>query len=87
MDWADYSFVVRGQNRRKVLLALEKEKTPTQVAEETKLNLSHVSRALKELTERGLVECVTPEEKVGRIYRATPEGETVRERVDRSSSK
>jgi predicted transcriptional regulator len=81
MNWTDYSFVIRGQNRKKVLLALDSPKTPTQIAEETGLNLSHVSRALRELTEKKLVECVTPKERTGRIYQLSSSGKAVRERI------
>ena len=79
MDWLKYSFVIRGKNRKAVLLTLSNPKTPTQIAERLKLNLSKVSRALKELEKEGLIECLTPGEKVGRIYRRTPAGEKVAE--------
>jgi len=81
MDWLKYSFVIRGKNRKAVLLSLSNPKTPTQIAEKLKLNLSKVSRALKELENEGLIECLTPDEKVGRIYRRTPAGEKVAEMI------
>ena len=77
MDWSKYSFVIRAKNRKAVLLCLSKPKTPTQIAEELKLSLPHVSRALKELEKEGLIECLTPNEKVGRVYRRTRTGEEI----------
>jgi len=77
MDWSKYSFVIRAKNRKLVLLSLSKPKTPSQLAEELKLSLPHVSRALRELEKEGLVECLTPDEKVGRIYRRTSEGDEI----------
>jgi len=77
MDWSKYSFVIRAKNRKLVLLSLSKPKTPSQLAEELKLSLPHVSRALRELEKEGLVECLTPGEKVGRIYRRTREGDEI----------
>lgn len=77
MDWSKYSFVIRAKNRRAVLLKLSNPKTPTQIAEELKLSLSHVSRALKELEKEGLIECLTPNEKVGRVYKRTLIGEEI----------
>ena len=77
MDWSKYSFVIRAKNRKAVLLCLSKPKTPTQLAEELKLSLPHVSRALKELEKEGLVECLTPSEKVGRVYKRTKIGEEI----------
>ena len=77
MDWSKYSFVIRAKNRKAVLLCLSKPKTPTQIAEELKLSLPHVSRALKELEKEGLIECLTPNEKIGRVYRRTSIGEEI----------
>jgi len=77
MEWIKYSFVIRAKNRKAVLLCLSKPKTPAQIAKELNLSLPHVSRALKELEKEGLVECLTPDEKVGRIYRRTLIGEKV----------
>jgi DNA-binding MarR family transcriptional regulator len=81
MDWLKYSFVIRGKNRKAVLLTLSNPKTPTQIAERLKLNLSKVSRALKELEREGLIECLTPDEKVGRLYRRTSIGEKIAEMI------
>ena len=53
------------------MLALEKPKTPTQIAHDTKLSTAHVSRTLKEFSEKDLVKCLTPKEKIGRVYQLT----------------
>ncbi len=81
MDWDKYSFVIRAKNRTKVLLALSKVKTPTQLAKELGLNLSHTSRALKELEKEGLIKCLTPNERVGRIYTRTELGKEIAEEI------
>lgn len=75
--WEECSYVIRGKNRRRVFLALETLKTPTQLSDELKIHLSHVSRALGELESKKLVVCLTPAEKVGRIYRLTERGKRV----------
>ncbi len=77
MDWSKYSFVIRAKNRKLILLSLSKPKTPTQLAKELNLSLPHVSRALKELEKEGLITCLTPNEKVGRIYKRTTIGEEI----------
>lgn len=74
MKWTTYSFVIRGRTRTRIFLALEMPKTPSQIAAELKLSTTHVSRALKELSDKGLVRCLTPKEKFGRIYNVTPTG-------------
>jgi DNA-binding MarR family transcriptional regulator len=74
--WSDFSYVVSSGYREKVLASLApKPKVPRQLAEETDLRIVHVSRALRELADRGLVECLTPALKArGRLYGLTPEG-------------
>lgn len=74
MKWTTYSFVIRGKTRKRIFLALENPKTPSQIATELRLSTTHVSRALKELSDKGLVKCLTPAEKFGRIYDLTPTG-------------
>ena len=75
--WKLCSYAIRGKNRRRVFLALESPKTPTQLSKELKIHLPHVSRSLNELESRKLVECLTPAEKVGRIYRLSERGRRV----------
>ena len=77
MDWEKYSFVIRAKNRKAVLLSLYRPKSPSQIAKELNISLPHVSRALKELEKEGLVECLTPNEKVGRIYKRTLIGDEI----------
>lgn len=52
-------------------------KYPSQIAKELNIRIQHVSTALKELKENGLVECINEEVKVGRLYRTTPKGKEV----------
>ena len=77
MNWKLYSFVSRSKQRVKIILMLEKPVRPTQIAKETKLNKSHVSRTLNEFVERGIAKCLTPNEKVGRYYVLTELGKEV----------
>jgi len=87
MNWELYSYVIRSKYRRKILLSLSNPKTPSQLADELSINLSHVSRALKELEEKMIVECLTPKVKVGRIYRRTKFGEEIAQIITQSSPK
>lgn len=72
--WDLVSFVRRSKQRRKLLEALDGPTTPSQLAKKTGLYLTHVSRALRELTTKGLVECLTPDERVEKYYRITKNG-------------
>ncbi len=77
MDWDAYSYVFRSKNRKLVLASLTKPKTPSQISRDTGILLPHVSRALRELEQKGLVKCLTPQERMGRIYTLTDLGREV----------
>jgi len=79
--WRDCSYVIRGKTRKLVFVALEGPKTPTQLSKSLKTALPHISRALVELEAKGLVECLTPSEKVGRIYKLTKKGKVALKKV------
>ena len=69
---------MQGRVRRLALEALEKgPRTPSSISESSGEHLSHVSRALKELSDKGLAECMTPGQSKNRIYRITEEGKGV----------
>jgi len=75
-------FVKRGKNRKEVFMNLNKPMMPSELVmkiyksnSNTYFNL--VSRALSELKEKKLVEVVNPEDRTGRIYKRTKEGEKV----------
>ena len=79
MNWEKYSYVVRGRNRKRILLSLNSPMTPTQIAAVAKVSLSHVSKALRDLKKYELVICINPDEKVGKIYKRTEEGNEIAE--------
>jgi len=71
------SFVGRGRTRRLVLKALIKPYSPTDLAKQLDLDRGTISRVMIELTEKGLVECLTPDEHTGRYYRITETGKKI----------
>jgi len=81
MDWQAYSFIVRSKQRARVILTLNKPKTPTQLGSELDISVSHISRTLREFMKKKLVECITPKEKVGRLYKLTKNGEKIRQHL------
>lgn len=69
---------MQGRVRRKALEALEKgPRTPSNIAQSSGEYLTHVSRALKEMADHGLVECMTPEQSKNRIYQITKYGREI----------
>ncbi len=73
--WILYSFVVVSKPKTNIVkLLAEKPLTPTQIQRETKLNLSHVSRLLKSLKEKDIIECLNPVQRKGKLYSLTKKG-------------
>jgi DNA-binding HxlR family transcriptional regulator len=79
-------FIKRAKNRKVVFLALDKPMIPSELMQKiykkssnTYFNL--VSRALRELKEKKLIEVINPKEKTGRIYQKTKLGKEVEKKV------
>ena len=78
-DYELISYLLRGSRRKAVLQALDKPKTPKEIAKECKISTSNVSNALQELLKIGLVECITPKAHFYRFYQLTKLGkETIK---------
>lgn len=71
------SFVARGSLRKKVLKALLRPNSPAELARTLNTDRPSVSRTILALEKVGLVECLTPNEKLGRFYRTTETGKKV----------
>ncbi len=79
--WEFLSFI-QGQTRRLCLKELATgPKTPGMIARASQVHLSHISRALRELSEKGIVECVTPNAPKNRFYRITKLGQKLVEKA------
>jgi len=76
------SFVTRGSVRRKVLKGLLRPHTPTELAKTIDVARSAVSRSIQVMEKKGLVECLTPDEKMDRYYRTTETGKKVVEIIE-----
>lgn len=79
MNWEEYSFVVRSKERKRIFLLLVRPKTPSEISRELSKKAAQVSRTLKQFSEKGLVECKTPNYKIGRVYALTKKGEKLLE--------
>ncbi|MGD2092364.1 MAG: winged helix-turn-helix domain-containing protein [Candidatus Aminicenantes bacterium] len=80
-DWKLYSWVIRGNQRRKVIMALGKPKIPTEIKSEAKMSMTNVSKILKEFRSKGLVRCLTPGVRTGKLYELTEAGRKIREKM------
>ena len=77
MLWGDVSYVIASKTRKAILLKLETPRPPTFLAKDLGINLANVSRALTELESKDVVICLTPEQKVGKIYSLTKKGKDI----------
>lgn len=75
------SFVSRGKIRKKVLQNLIEPNTPTELSHIIKTHRSTTSRAILALEKKGLVECITPKENMGRYYSITETGKKILKKV------
>jgi DNA-binding MarR family transcriptional regulator len=83
-DWDEVGYVISSTYRIKVLQRLSESAAPTsKIAEDIDCANSHVSRALSDLRERGLVDLLVPESrKKGRIYGITDRGREIWETIE-----
>ena len=79
----DYSWIVRGKQRKAVIKAItyRKPQTPTELAHKSKLSLNHTSRVLSELKKKELAKCLNPKNKTGRLYILTKKGKVVKDKL------
>ncbi|QLG29783.1 helix-turn-helix transcriptional regulator (plasmid) [Halorarum halophilum] len=75
-DWDVVGYVISSRYRVAVLGRLaDGPATPSGIADDEDLAVTHVSRALRGLRERDLVELLVPEERrKGRVYGITEDG-------------
>jgi len=81
MNWNKYSFVKYAPLRSEILRVLDTEKTPKEIKDVLNKSDSNVARALRELTKKGLVKCLTPKSRKGKVYALTEEGKEIIEKL------
>ena len=83
-DWDEVSYVISSSYRVEVLNRLaDSPATPSRIARETDCPIAHISRALRGLRERDLVDLLVSEnQQKGRIYGITEEGEAIWEMIE-----
>jgi predicted transcriptional regulator len=81
--WELVSFISRSEQRKKILSVLIEPITPSDISKKTGLYPTHVSRALREFSEKGLVECLTPKERMGKFYHITSLGKEILKQINK----
>lgn len=80
-DYSDYSWILRGKQRRKVLKVMDKPLIPTQIKSKTELSLNNVSDILREFRKRKVAKCLNPKDRTGRIYELTDKGKKLKKQL------
>lgn len=74
----EISYVNISKYRTKVMKSLDREVLiPSQIAKNSGIRTNHISKVLAELKAHGLVECINPEVRKGRLYRLTDKGDVI----------
>ena len=68
------------QNVMEYLTTVE-AKTPTDIAKHTGIRTNHISKTLKELSNKGVIKCLNDEARKGRLYAITDKGVKVLEEM------
>lgn len=77
-DWNLVGYIKASNYRLNILTLLSKgNKIPIEIKNELKLYITHISTILKELGDKGLVKCLTPNLKKGKIYTITTLGKEI----------
>ena len=80
MDWELYAWLKRGHRRKKVLNLLYNSNSPLSVNDikkNLKISISQSSFTIKELLENGLVDCLNPNDKIGKLYKISEKGREI----------
>lgn len=78
MDWELIGFIKASNYRKKIILSLDKNnKMPKELRKELGIYITHISSTLKELSEKNLVICLTPNLRKGRIFSLTKIGKEI----------
>lgn len=82
-NWEDVGFVASSEYRKNVLRSLITPNVPLKLSKDLKYNKSHVSRALKELSDKKMIECKNPDARKGRIYVILEYGKAILKEIDK----
>lgn len=78
------SFVARSRKRRGILIMLcQKPMSQAEIRKSMSMYKSHVSRSLKELSEKKLIVCQNPKDRAFKFYKLTHLGAKAIKEVDK----
>lgn len=84
IDYDSLSYIISSDFREATVIELLNQPlTPSEIAERSGYGIAHISRALKEMRDKGFVELLVNEDRMkGRIYGLTEQGEETAQAVE-----
>jgi predicted transcriptional regulator len=84
INWENLGYLIVNKNSLKIMKTLSRvETTPTSLSKECNLNISVISKNLNRLERRGLVFCLTPNNRKGKIFSLSKEGKSILKLIDK----
>lgn len=84
MDWSLYAWLKRGSRRKSILIELSRSKDPltaNDISKKRNIAISQASFTLKELSDKQLVDCLNPEDKIGKLYKISTKGKEIMDEI------
>lgn len=79
----NYGYIISSSYREKSVRSLNKgDKIPTDLAKDIGIRTNHVSKVLRELKNRDIVECINENKRKNRVYRLTEKGQDIARFMD-----
>ena len=82
MDWKKFAWLKRGKRRVEVLNILYNSNRPLTIKEiknTSKIAMSQASFIASDILENGLIKCLNPDDKIGKLFEITNEGKILLE--------
>lgn len=87
-DWNLVSYVMASEPRFQIMIYLRgKVSTPTELTQKMDVPISRTSAVLKELQDRDLVQCLTPNRRKSKYFELTEKGEKVLKNIHELTAK
>jgi predicted transcriptional regulator len=87
-DWELISFIKASEIRLSILESLnERVQTPTELKEKFNVPISRVSSILKELSEKELVENLTPDRRKSKMFSLSKKGKSILQEIQKINGK
>jgi len=88
MDYEAMSYIMASKPRFRILTELRKgNKFPSELSKLIELPISHVSATLRELQDKGFVECLTPGRRKKKFFKIKEKGEQILDDINKETRK